>query len=328
MFLKQKRKTVWLVLVILLAVIVATSGCGDKTTDVTGDVVAQVNGDEITRADLDAFIDIYSLLMPDLDQMLAEESLRPMIEAQLLDAMVENVVVEQAVKELGITVTDEEMRIAYEEVKLQMISGMMFASEDDYNQALQDKNINEDDLIKFLGGNVYYDKMEEHFTVQVTEEKITDFITENPDFLKTPAIMELSHILFESEEDALAGYERALAGDNFGELAWELSLDPTAKDESHPGYLGYLGDDIPENEPGLVAEFMAGANAIENDGDISEPVETEFGWHLIKLHKRVLGEELSGEEARAAASDALIWEGISTFINTFYEESDIELLLT
>jgi foldase protein PrsA len=322
MFFTQKRIVTWVAVIALLAVMVAATGCGSKASG----VVAEINGEKITRPQLDAFMDIYSLLAPDLDQMLSNESLRPMIEGQLLDAMIENVVVAQAVKELGLTVSEEEKRAAYEEVKLQMLS-MLFNSEDEYNQKIQEKKIKEADLISFLGSNVYYEKMEEHFSGLLTDEEIASFIEGHPEMVKTPAILELSHILFDSQEDAQAGYQRLLAGEDFGDLALELSTDGTAQREGHSGYRGYLGNDIEADTKGFDSDFMAGANALENDGDISEPVETQFGWHLIKLHKRTPAGELNPEEARAAAGDALIWEKINSYITTFYAEAKIETML-
>lgn len=323
MFLKQKRIVAIMIAVMLVAVMVAVSGCGSKTAD----VVAEVNGEKITRAQLDAFIEIYGLLMPDLEQMLANEALRPMIEGQLLDAIIQDVVLAQATKELGITITDEERRGAYEETKNDMIA-TMFGSVEAFDQKVQEKNISESDLIAFLSGYIYFDKLEAHFAAQVSEDDITRFIDENPEFLVTPALLELSHILFETEEEALAARERITAGEDFGDVAVELSIDQTAQDEDHSAYRGYLGEEIPENTTGYDADFMAGANALEEDGQISEPVETQFGWHLIKLHGRVPAGELSGEEARAAASDMLVSEKVNTFLNNFYAEAKVDYLST
>ncbi len=74
----------------------------------------------------------------------------------------------------------------------------------------------------------------------------------------------------------------------------------------------------------FVEEFMAGANKIENDGEISPPVESQFGWHLIKLHKRLPRTELSPEKGRQNAAQALGSQRATEFMQTFKTEAQIE----
>lgn len=320
MYVTQKRRVAWFAAVALLAVIVAVSGCGGQSAK----AVAEVNGEKITRGELDAYVNVLRLFMPNLEPMLGDESLRPMLEGQILDAMIENVVLKQTVAELGLTVTDEDIRRSYDEAKAGMIGeGKNFASEDEMKKKLKEFKINEKDLIRFIGSSAYLEKLEAHFAEGLTDEDIHKFIEDNPIYAKNADLLELSHILFKTEEEALAARERLLAGEDFGDLAVELSEDPSAKNEAGDGYRGYLGDNIAENTPNLWEEFMAGANAIENDGDISMPVETRGGWHLIKLHKRIAGEPLTLAESREAAADAMIGEQLDEHLNSVYAEAEI-----
>ena len=83
-----------------------------------------------------------------------------------------------------------------------------------------------------------------------------------------------SHILLESEEGALA-LVTALEGDaDFADLAKEKSTGPSGPDG---GQLGWFG-------PGMmVPEFEQAVQSLEV-GAVSAPVQTQFGWHLIKLN--------------------------------------------
>ena len=320
MYFKQKRKITWLAAVALLAIMVAVSGCGGQSAK----AVAEVNGEKITRNELDSYMNVLRLFMPNLEPMLGDESLRPMLEGQILDAMIENVVLKQAAAELGITVTEDDIRQSYEEAKADMIGeGRNFTSEEDMQSKLKEFKIKEKDLMGFIGSSAYTEKLEAYFGQDVTDEEIREFIADNPIYGKNADVLELSHILFETEEEALAARERVLAGEDFGALAVELSQDPTAKNEGGDGYRGYLGDNIAENTPNFWEEFMAGANAIENDGDVSAPVETRGGWHLIKLHKRVAGEPLSFADAREGALAALIGGSLDEHLSAFYAEAEI-----
>ncbi len=83
-----------------------------------------------------------------------------------------------------------------------------------------------------------------------------------------------AHILVETEEEARAILDRIAAGEDFGDLARELSQDPGSGAQG--GDLGWFTRGM------MVAPFEAAVVALE-PGALSEPVETQFGWHVIRL---------------------------------------------
>lgn len=82
-----------------------------------------------------------------------------------------------------------------------------------------------------------------------------------------------SHILVEKQSQALAILERLKKGEKFADLAKELSLD--TGNGKRGGDLGYFG------RGKMVKQFETAAFAL-SIGQISEPVKTEFGYHVIK----------------------------------------------
>lgn len=82
-----------------------------------------------------------------------------------------------------------------------------------------------------------------------------------------------AHILVEKQGQALAILERLKKGDKFADLAKELSLDTGCGKRG--GDLGYFG------RGRMVKPFETVAFAL-SVGQISEPIKTEFGYHIIK----------------------------------------------
>ncbi len=126
-----------------------------------------------------------------------------------------------------------------------------------------------------------FDARRADFTLKARELYLT-----NKAAYRSAEEVSASHILFDtktrSREDALALAKQAraklMAGENFGTLAKEVSDDPSAK--TNGGALGYFG------QGRMDPEFTKAAFELKNVGDVSEPVLSAFGYHLIRLDGR------------------------------------------
>ncbi len=83
-----------------------------------------------------------------------------------------------------------------------------------------------------------------------------------------------SHILVKTEDEAKNLLEEIKAGKAFADAAKEVSLCPSSHDG---GDLGFFRKGV------MVKPFEDAAFKLKEMGDISEPVKTQFGWHLIQL---------------------------------------------
>ena len=82
-----------------------------------------------------------------------------------------------------------------------------------------------------------------------------------------------SHIIVQKQSEAIAILDRIRQGEKFGKLARELSVDSGSA--KRDGNLGYFG------KGKMVKEFETVAFKLEV-GKISEPVKTQYGYHIIK----------------------------------------------
>lgn len=86
-----------------------------------------------------------------------------------------------------------------------------------------------------------------------------------------------SHVLVATEEEAKAVKAELDAGGDFATIAKEKSIDPGA---ANGGDLGFFGKGM------MVAPFEAAAFALTEIGQVSEPVQSQFGWHVIRLEEK------------------------------------------
>lgn len=112
--------------------------------------------------------------------------------------------------------------------------------------------------------------------VNVSEDEIENYYEENKDTLFSPVTYTASHILLESEEMANKVLDQINDGLDFKEAAKKYSLDPT---KDNGGSLGSFPKGV------MVKEFQEGLDKLKI-GEISNPIKTQFGYHIIKLDNK------------------------------------------
>jgi peptidyl-prolyl cis-trans isomerase C/foldase protein PrsA len=112
--------------------------------------------------------------------------------------------------------------------------------------------------------------------VNVSDEEAKEFYDNNPQQFETSEQKRVSHILFDEQEKAEEVLAEINNGADFAEMAREHSTGPTAE---NGGDLGF----ITANEQGLDRTFRDAAMQLSVGELSSEPVETQFGFHLIKV---------------------------------------------
>jgi len=167
-------------------------------------------------------------------------------------------------------------------------------------------------------------------SIEVEEDDVYARYQENRASYTSTEIRDASHILITvtGDEDAAPALaritairERVEAGESFADLALEFSEDPGSASDG-----GSLG----EVERGIMVQPFEAALFSMDVGQLSQPVKTSFGWHLIKLNSISGGETQSFDtvksalegEIRSELAEGQIYDLIENVANLVYEQSD------
>jgi peptidyl-prolyl cis-trans isomerase C len=126
-------------------------------------------------------------------------------------------------------------------------------------------------------------------TIQIPEEDMKSFFDENKDKYKSPEQADTSHILVKTEEESNDIYNQIMNDEiKFGEAAAKYSSCPSKDKE------GRLGN-YPKGQ--MVPEYDQASFAMEV-GEVSKPVKTQFGYHIIKLHSKTPAQDSDFENVK------------------------------
>lgn len=123
-----------------------------------------------------------------------------------------------------------------------------------------------------------------------------------------------AHILVETEETALQVKEAVENGADFAEVAREKSTGPSGP---RGGDLGWFGTGV------MVPAFEQAVLAME-PGDVSDPVETQFGWHVIKLNETRIKEAPELISVRPELEQEVRQNAVTEKIEALIEAAEID----
>ncbi|WP_339658800.1 peptidylprolyl isomerase [uncultured Thalassospira sp.] len=166
-------------------------------------------------------------------------------------------------------------------------------------------------LERRLIAETYLDRaLSDAITDDAIEAKYEEFIKTNEPEPQVHA----RHILLESEEDAKAIIAELDDGADFVELAKEKSTGPSGP---NGGDLGFF------NRGDMVAPFAEAAFAMEPGTYSSEPVQTQFGWHVIKVEEKKEGTQPSLDEVRQQLVAEISRDAFNALVEDLRSDAEI-----
>jgi peptidyl-prolyl cis-trans isomerase C len=154
-------------------------------------------------------------------------------------------------------------------------------------------------------------KKEVEEKVTVDDQEVRDFYNRHQESFKLGEEVKAQHILVATEEEAKDILKRILKKESFSELAKNFSKDEgTAKNS---GELGFFG------RGRMVPEFENAAFSLK-PGEISEPVKTQFGYHIIKVLEKKEGKMRGFEEVKSTIQRRLKLERQKTIFESYIND--------
>lgn len=237
----------------VLAAALALSACGGGGG---GEVAATVGDAELTVADVQAFPFEES---GTIESAQFAQYLGALIQWQILDAA--------AASDFGIDPSEEEVEEELNSVLENQANGMTLS------EVAESQNLSEETVRKVIRVGLIQRLVSDALPEPTDEEVANALESESADITEVCA----RHVLVETVEDAETARQRLADGEDFAAVAGEVSTDPSAAQNG--GDLGCA----PAGQ--YVPEFRDAAVAAEID-ELTDPVETQFGFHVIQVYDR------------------------------------------
>jgi len=274
------------VLAVVVSLAVAGAGgymLGQRTADLNANAVATVNGVKITENTL------YAKLLEQGGK-------------ETLDRMIEEMLVQQAADAAGVKVTPADIDAEIAKIRDRLggqeaLEGAMMQYGITMPQLRADQEFRVK-VTKILGNEIL-----------ATDVELARFYEENLNMFDNREA-NTRHILVPTLEEANEVRAQLVGGADFTELAKEKSVDPSVVENG--GNMGFN----PRGQ--MVPEYDEVAFSLQK-GELSQPVQTQFGWHVIQLVD-TSGETKSFDAAKAQVKEAYISTQVSERIQPWLDE--------
>ena len=298
-----------------VALALLLTGCGELLDP----AAAVVNGQKITVDEISADLERFEA-SPEFERLAQQgdaQALKRQVEQQILSQEIRRAVLQPKAEDFGIEITEEDVAERMDQIKAD------FPSEGAFEEALKEQGLTLDQLTELVEDNLLEERLREEVTKDTvpSEDELTAYYEENEaDFTETAA----QHILVADKALATRIANQLQAAKD--EAALERLFNKLAKQHSTDQSNAAQGGDLGYFKPGdFVPEFEKAADALEI-GEVSGPVKTEFGFHVIWVTDRRVAafEDVQGkieqELGQGAADEA--WD---EYVRKAYDEADVKV---
>jgi foldase protein PrsA len=280
---------------ILAFVAIFAAACGSSDSapkSVPSDAIAVVGSDTISKDDYNQLVDQAKRSYAAQKKPFPKPGTQVYgaLRAQVIQFLVERSEYSQKAKELGVKVTDKDVEDRLNQVKQQYFvnpPGQKPASKSQidqrYNAQLKAQGLTDQDVKAGIRAQLLREKLYNEVTkdVKVSDDDAKKYYDDHKQQYQQPGQPEsraVRHILVKNQALALSIYNQLKHGGDFTKLARKYSIDPS---KSSGGLLTVCKEKTVSCPLKTVAPFEKTAFALKTH-EISKPVHTQFGWHVIQ----------------------------------------------
>jgi foldase protein PrsA len=193
------------------------------------------------------------------------------VKQKIVSGLVEQKEWELQAKSMGLKVTDKEVETQLDALKQQYFQG----DEKKYEAELVRQNLTDKQVRDELRSRLLSDKIRKAVTkiAKVTDADIQAYYEKNAAQYAQPASRDVRHILVKTQAQAQRLYNQIKGGADFAALAKKYTQDQASKADGGK-FTAFKGRTVAPFD-----KFVFGADT----GDLSKPIKTEFGWHIIEV---------------------------------------------
>jgi peptidyl-prolyl cis-trans isomerase C len=285
----MERKWLWVGTGALVAVVAAAAAVWWARR--TPAVAATVNGEPIYTAEVDRYVrEIGARFGVDFSKGDAARQ-RQQVARSVLDQLIERTLILQEARRTGRLASD-----AAVEDRLRQIA-QAFPSPEEFDRALQQQGVSRAELRDRVRFELTVRRILDGLRVPApTDQEARAYFQAHREAFDEPERVRVRHVLLRTEAEARVALARLRAGESFAQVAKELSQDPGTRDRGGEVGLVAPGQTVPEFEQ--VAFRL-------KPGELSEPVRTSFGYHIVQVTEKLPAKKATWEGVRQQVLELL-----------------------
>jgi parvulin-like peptidyl-prolyl isomerase len=304
----MKKFIVGVTLLVLVLPALLLTACGSEEQKVPAGAIAAVGSGVVTQEQFD------QIWAQAEAQYKSQDSAPPFpkegeaaynqLKASIVNYLVQNHVIKDKAAEMNVTVSDKQFQERMKQI-VQQVGGQK-----KLDKLLKEQSVTQAQLEEQLKAQMLQDAVQQkvYAGIKVSEADLKKYF-DNPDNksqFEVPESVDARHVLVKTKAEAdkvRALLEADNSDANWKKVAAEYSTDPGSKDSG-----GSLGN-FPKGR--MVKPFEDAAFALKI-GEISEPVKSQFGYHVIEVTKKTPGSKQTFEQAKATIEQQLKYQKQAT----------------
>ncbi len=275
-------------------------------------VLVTVNGKKITYDDIASRLAYFKDSNP--------ENLK-VIKQEIIDQLITDILVDEFIDKQGLVVAPEEVDREVEQIRNNIMNSQQNVTLP-LEQILASAGLNINELKKSIKHSI---ALERYFSNKLDEKMLKKYFEENKNIFNGESV-KVSHILIDTrnmktQDEISKALEQIKTikrevdrGTSFEEAAKKYSNHPSAEDG---GDLGYI------QRKGILAKAFLDTAFSLRIGEVSDPVQTEYGYHLIKVTDKKEGANLQFAEVKEKVRSEVLDVEIIKLIDRLHKEARI-----